>query len=110
MKRSVPPNGFEHAQGGSGSTQTEDRLLQVLQGHCSECNTTEAVELIDTTTIVIVRKPKRSELGATLSPLACGLGRVGQLTPELGHRQIEISLCNHGVQQLVPTPHQQFEA
>ena len=55
-------------------------------------------------------KPKRSELGATLSPLACGLGRVGQLTPELGHRQIEISLCNHGVQQLVPTPHQQFEA
>ena len=34
---------------------------------------------------------------------------MGQLPSEFGHRQLEVRLCNHGVQQIVPAPHQQFE-
>ena len=82
-----------------------------MQTGCfSQCRTTELVQLIEAAAIVIVRQSQPTELGATFRPLACGLGGVGELSPEFGLGQIKIRLLNHDVQQLFPARHQQFKA
>ena len=45
----------------------------MLLRHSLERITAETAELIETVAIVVVGEAERAELGATLSPLSCGL-------------------------------------